>query len=100
MRHKRDHPEYKYQPRRRRQAGGGTNTLNVEGITTTGSESIHEKCNSGGNTIATFNGRSPHHYKVFITSYYNFKYFVVRLLCYVLEPSASISKADANNTTK
>ena len=65
MRHKRDHPEYKYQPRRRRQAGGGaTNTLNVEGITSTRSESLHEKCNSGVNTTSAYNVRSPHQYKV------------------------------------
>ena len=79
MRHKRDHPEYKYQPRRRRQAGGATNeraTLNVEQITTAGSDSLEEKCNLA---TSTYNGRSPHQYKVYIISYYTFKYFVMRL---------------------
>ena len=63
MRHKRDHPEYKYQPRRRRHAGGTTNT--AEGVTTSASISFHEKCN-GDTTTPTYHRRSPHHYKVLI----------------------------------
>ena len=64
MRHKRDHPEYKYQPRRRRHAGGGAGTENVEGNIST-SDPQESKPRAAAGT-PSFNHRLPNHYKVFV----------------------------------
>ena len=58
MRHKRDHPEYKYQPRRRRQAVSSTN-----GVANEGPENIDDNLDTDANKN-TFNGRVCHQYKV------------------------------------
>ena len=58
MRHKRDHPEYKYQPRRRRLAGGSSGV----------SEGIPESCNGQIISSSSYNARSPQNYKVYIAS--------------------------------
>ena len=63
MRHKRDHPEYKYQPRRRRMAGGSTSTLSPGG-----SEGIPESCNGHNIASSSYSTRSPQLYKVCIAS--------------------------------
>ena len=63
MRHKRDHPEYKYQPRRRRMAGGSTSTLSPGG-----SEGITESCNGHNIASSSYSARSPQFYKVCIAS--------------------------------
>ena len=60
MRHKRDHPEYKYQPRRRR-VNGGTNTGSSPG----GAEGASENFN-GHNNSSQYNVRSPQQCKVSI----------------------------------
>ena len=58
MRHKRDHPEYKYQPRRRRVNGGAT-----AGTNSGGSEGALENFN-GHNNSSQYNVRSPQQCKV------------------------------------
>ena len=58
MRHKRDHPEYKYQPRRRRLNGGATSSSNSGG-----SEDASDNFN-GHNTSSQYNVRTSHPCKV------------------------------------
>ena len=64
MRHKRDHPEYKYQPRRRRQAVSSTN-----GVTNGGPENNDDNLGADANKN-TFNGRVCNQYKVKIDGCY------------------------------
>ena len=58
MRHKRDHPEYKYQPRRRRLNGGATSNSNSGGS---------EDASENFNTSSQYNVRTSHPYKVCIS---------------------------------
>ena len=58
MRHKRDHPEYKYQPRRRRVNGGATSSSNL------GGSDGNSEAFSGHSTSSPYTARSPQHCKV------------------------------------